>query len=122
MQFSDNTTDLEQQLALLDEGKTPAFAGPKRFHGVLARNRRRLINHKLKKQRRRASRWLSVKRTPCRGPSSFQMMYSQLAGYLLIFLLAVSLVWFVLWYFGIWKYLVYVFNAIGKLISGFVRF
>ena len=118
MYLSNDPVDLEAQLQLLDNGQMPQYSGPVRFHRVWARNRRRLIARRLKKQRRRAARWLPLKKPTCRGPSSLQVLLAQIQSKL-IFALAISLLlWFVLWYFGIWKYLMWLVGCVVKLFQG----
>jgi hypothetical protein len=120
MYLPDKAEDLEAQLGLLDSGCLPEYAGPVRLHGVWARNRRRLIVRKLKKQRRRAARWLPQRKSRCKGPTAFQVLLANIQSYVLLAVLALALIWFVLWYFGVWKYVVWLCSAFVKLISGIV--
>ena len=120
MYLPDNIEDLEAQLGLLDSGRIPDYSGPTRFHGVWARNRRRLIVRKLKKYRRRAARWLPQRKSKCKGPTSLQVLLANIQSYLLLGVIVLALIWFVLWYFGIWRYVVWLCTAIGKLICGIV--
>jgi hypothetical protein len=122
MYLPDNTEDLEAQLCLLDSGRIPEYSGPTRLHGVWARNRRRLIVRKLKKQKRRAARWLPQRKPRCKGPSALQVLLANIQSYFLLGALGLALIWFVLWYFGIWTYIVWLCNAIWSLISGIVSY
>ena len=112
--------EIEEQLARLRAGERPAYAGPAALYSFFNQRRIRQLNEEREELLRRRSLWKGPRKPKCRGPSVVEMAFAQIASYLFVFLFFGAIFVFLLWYTGILAYILWLVNAIRKVIGFFV--
>ena len=113
-------SEIDEQLARLNRGEKPAFAGPMIFYDFYTARRKRWLLEQREKLSRRAAMWLPPVKPKCRGPSIVDMAIAQLCSYVSTVAILASTFVFMLWYFGILAYIIWFFKALRTFFGLFV--
>ena len=113
-------SEIDDQLARIDRGEKPAFAGPMIFYDFYTARRKRALIEERETLSRRAALWLPPPPPKCKGPSVLDLAIAQLCSYVSTVLILLAAFIFMLWYFGILAYIIWFFKALRTLFGFFV--